>query len=677
MSVNLTVVSQRSASDEVPSSVASIQSAETDERVKTARDHRSALRVAAILSFLFVFSSAAIAAAQEWSTYGGDPGGQRFSGATQITPENVARLASAWVYHTGEQRPPGAHGASFETTPILAEGKLLICTPTDRVIALDPLTGHEIWKFDPKLPVDLKPANDFVCRGVAVWHDNDVTPDTPCRTRVILATLDARVIELDLGTGHPCDSFGDHGTVALPTNPPSLYPGELTLDSPPAVLHDTLIVGSAIDDMSRAQSPASVVRGLDARSGALRWQFKPAPRHGAEASNPRRLSGGGNVWAPIAVDPARDRVFLPTASPSAAFWGGERPGEDLFASAVVALQGSTGQLIWSFQTTHHDIWDYDVAAQPSLATLRRNDRALPIVVISTKMGFIFVLDEDTGRPVFPVKEQPVPASDVPGEATAPTQPVPSAPPPLAPQSLDPHDAWGLAIVDRFLCRRQIEQLRDDGLYTPPSLRGSIIYPFTGGGANWGGGAFYPKDDLFIVNSMNLAHVVRLIPRADYGAARKAAPNAEIGRAIGTPYAAERTLLTSIFGVPCNAPPWGTLAAVDLAAGKIRWQVPLGTMAMGLIHGLPNLGGPIVTASGIVFIAAATDNKLRAFDVETGKELWQAVLPAGGQATPMTYVVAGRQFVVIAAGGHARLGAKLGDAVAAFALPSQDSDNPGQ
>ncbi len=281
---------------------------------------------------------------------------------------------------------------------------------------------------------------------------------------------------------------------------------------------------------------------------------------------------------------------------------------------------------------------------------------------------MFVLDRETGRPLFPVSERPVPASDVPGEHAASTQPVPSAPPPLVPQRLDAKDAWGVALFDRMLCARHIRRLRSDGLYTPPSLRGTIIYPFTGGGVNWGGGAFDPDAGLFVVNAMSLAHVVRLIPRPDYAAARAAEPKAEIGRALGTPYAAERTLLTSVFGIPCNPPPWGTLAALDLNAGTIRWQVPLGGMAMGLIRGAPDLGGPIVTASGLVFIAAAIDDKLRAFDLATGAELWSASLPAGGQATPMTYVAAGRQYVVIVAGGHARLGGKLGDAVVAFALP---------
>ena len=616
---------------------------------------------AALLALPF----AAGAVAQEWPSYGGDPGGQRFSDAMQITPQNVGRLAPAWIFHTGEHRPAGPKGSSFEDTPILADGKLLVCTSTDRVFALDSLTGRALWAFDPKLAAGLKPGSDFLCRGVAVWRDIAASPDADCRARVVLATLDLRVIELDLTTGHPCEGFGEHGTVRLSPDPPPRYPGAVAFDSPPAVVGDTLVLGTALDDMTEARASGSAVCGLDARTGVLRWRFDPSPKTPSGALE----SSGGNVWAPIAADPTTGRVFLPTASPSAAFWGGERPGDDRFASSVVALDGTTGTLLWSFQTTHHDIWDYDVAAQPSLVTLRRNGRDRPAVVVATKTGFVFVLDRDTGHPLFPVTERPVPASDVPGEAASPTQPVPSAPPPLVPQRLSPDDAWGVAFLDRWLCRRQIEKLRSDGLYTPPSLRGTIIYPFTGGGVNWGGGAFDQKDGLYIVNAVNVVNVVRLIPRAEYAAARAAAPHAEIGLGLGTPYAAERTRLFSIFGVPCNPPPWGTLAAVDLAAGTIRWQVPLGSMAFGLFRGLPNLGGPIVTASGLVFIAAANDDKLRAFDVGTGRELWQASLPAGGQATPMTYVAGGRQFVVIATGGHARMGSKFGDAVVAFALPA--------
>jgi quinoprotein glucose dehydrogenase len=325
-------------------------------------------------------------------------------------------------------------------------------------------------------------------------------------------------------------------------------------------------------------------------------------------------------------------------------------------------------VVWHFQTTHHDIWDYDVAAQPSLATLHRDGRAVDAVIVATKMGFVFVLDRETGKPLFPVEERPFPASNVPGEATSPTQPVPLAPPSLVPQRLTPDDAWGLFYFDKLACRHQLEALDTSGLYTPPSRDGTVVFPFTGGGANWGGGAVDPARGLFVINTMRLAHEVRLIPRPQEAAARAAEPGVEIGHALGTPYAAERKLLTSPLGIPCNAPPWSTLSAVDLDQGTIKWQVPLGSMALGLIRGLPALGGPIITAGGLVFIAAARDQYLRAFDIDTGAELWRAKLPAGGQATPMTYMADGRQFVVIAAGGNARFGSKLGDAIVAYTLP---------
>jgi quinoprotein glucose dehydrogenase len=316
---------------------------------------------------------------------------------------------------------------------------------------------------------------------------------------------------------------------------------------------------------------------------------------------------------------------------------------------------------------HHDIWDYDVAAQPSLVTVKRDGREIAAVAVATKTGFLFVLDRDTGTPLFPVEERAVPASDVPGEAASPTQPIPLAPPPLVPQRLGAADLWGFGDSDRDACRKRFAGLRSEGLFTPPSLTGTVLFPFTGGGANWGGGAFDPARGLFIINTNRVAHVIRLIPRADVAAARAAGPTTEIGAALGTPYAASRETLLSPFGLPCNAPPWGTLSAVDLAAGTIRWQVPIGTLGFGAIRGLPGTGGPIVTASGLVFIAASAP-ALRAFDSDSGAELWTGALPAGAPATPMTYVAGGRQFVVIAAGGNLRARSALGDAIVAFALP---------
>lgn len=616
------------------------------------------LWVAAVLA-LAGFSLAA--RAQDWPVYGGDAGEARYSNAAQITRDNVSHLAPVWTYHTGElaTHPEAQARYAFEVTPVLAEGKLVFCTPLDQVVALDPTTGVEVWHFDSKLPANIRPANGFACRGVAVWHDGAASAGSACSTRVFLATLDARVIALDLATGKPCEEFGAAGQVTFAPDISQLYLGERTLDSPPTIIGDAVIVGSAQDDMTRARGPRGTVRAFDARNGATRWGFDPATYD--EAS-------GGNVWSPMAVDAERDLVFLPTASPSAAFFGGRRPGNNQWASSVVALRGSTGALEWAFQTVHHDIWDYDVAAPPTLATVEHDGRATPALIVATKTGFVFVLDRESGKPLFPVEERPAIASDVPGETISPTQPIPFAPPALVPQRIAPRDAYGVAIFDRISCRRRLQGMRTDGLFTPPSLKGTAVYPFDGGGANWGGGAYDPSRHLFVINENNLIHHVRLIPRAEYETARRENPKVEIGMGLGTPYAAERDVLLSPLGIPCNPPPWGTLTAVDVTAGKIKWQVPLGARTFGLVRGLPNLGGPMITAGGLVFIAAAMDNRFRAFDIDTGAELWRADLPAGGQAGPMTYVVAGRQFVVIAAGGHARLGTKLGDAVMAFALP---------
>jgi quinoprotein glucose dehydrogenase len=612
--------------------------------------------------------------AQDWPVYGGDAGGTRFSGAVQITKGNVARLAVAWIYHTGEAARRGAafkHSA-FQATPVLADGMLVFCTPFDRVVALDAASGAEVWVFDPEIPLDLKPANEFKCRGVAVWRDPAAAAGAPCAARVFLGTNDARLIALDLVTGKRCGDFGSGGEVALRPDIAPGYPGELQIDSAPAVVDDTLVIGSAVDDMSRARAPSGTVWGIDALSGRRRWSFDPVPRgpedpgESSWSHESYRAAAGGSVWGAISVDAARDLVFVPTASPTAAFYGGQRPGDNLYTSSVVALRGSTGAVVWHFQTTHHDIWDYDVAAQPSLATLHRGGRDIAAIIVATKMGFVFVLDRETGAPLFPVEERPVPASDIPEERASPTQPVPLAPPPLVPQHLAAAQGWGMFYVDRLACRRKLAALRSQGLYTPPSLEGSVLFPFTGGGMNWGGGAVDPARGLYIVNTMRLVHRIQLIPRANIAAARVANPTIEIGAALGTPYAALREVVLSPLGVPCNPPPWGTLAAVDLAAGTIKWQVPLGSLAFGLFRGLPGVGGPIVTAGGLVFIGAAGD-MLRAFDLDSGDELWHGQLPAGGQATPMTYVAHGRQFVVIAAGGDARATTPLGDAVVAFAL----------
>jgi quinoprotein glucose dehydrogenase len=622
------------------------------------------------------------AKAQDWPTYGGDLGATRYSSAQQIDRGNVGRLGVAWTYHTGEQERRGKNfeqGAS-EATPILADGKLLVCTPFNRLIALDPASGKELWTFD----ADLSPAfwgpNQLICRGVAVWHDRVAAAGSACAARVFMTTNDARLLAVDAATGKPCDGFGHGGAARPQLDVPVLFEGEYQITSPPTIAGDVVMIGSSIADTIRTHSPTGRITAFDARSGAVVWTFDPIPR---SADDPAAASwengswaetGGGEMWTVGAVDEARDLVFFPMGGATATFYGGTRKGANLYTDSVVALRASTGKLVWTFQTVHHDIWDYDLAAQPTLLTVKRGGRDVDAVVQATKMGYVFVLDRETGKPLFPVEERPMPASDVPGEEAWPTQPVPLAPPPLVPQRLTADDAWGLTFLDRKACSRKIAALRSEGPYTPPSVRGTILFPFTGGGVNWGGGAGDPRQGLFIVNTTRLAHVIRIIPRPERAAQTAAHPQAELGLHFGTPYFIQREILLSPLGIPCNPPPWGMLTAVDLNAGTIRWNVVLGSLPESVPlplpghWGTPTLGGPIVTAGGLVFIAATSDRTIRAFDVGTGAELWHAPLPASAMATPMTYELGGRQYVVIVAGGNPRAHTKLSDAIVAFALP---------
>ncbi len=600
-----------------------------------------------------------------WPAYGGDPGGSRFSSATQINKSNVTQLKVAWTFHTGAlPHDPNDldRKAAFEATPILVDEKLFFTTPYDHVFAINAQTGQKLWEFDPQLELPYG-ASEVTSRGVSAWRDPKAKPGQPCALRIFFGTLDARLLAIDGATGRRCADFGDNGEIDLANGVKLRDPGDYQVTSAPAVIGDVVITGSSIGDGRAVTLERGIVRAFDVHTGKLRWTWDPIPW--ALKTTPR--TGAGNAWSTISADPDRNLVFIPTGSASPDFFGGIRKGDDKWADSVVALKASTGEFVWGFQVVHHDLWDYDVASQPSLFTWKDNT---PAIAITTKMGRVFVLNRLTGAPLIPVEERPVPKSDIPGEESWPTQPFSIS---VIPEKLSPEDAWGITPEDQKWCSEKIAASRSEGIFTPPSLKGSILFPGNIGGVNWGSSAYDPSRHLLIMDTNRLATWLRLIPREELEAARKNATDqdrlhGEFARQTGTPYAMFRIPLITPKILPCNQPPWGTVAAVDLFTGKKVWDVPLGTFLPGQKTGSITLGGPIATAGGLVFSAATMDNKIYAFDSDTGAELWSFELPAGGQATPMTYILNGKQYLVIAAGGHGKLGTKQGDSVLAFTLP---------
>jgi len=646
------------------------------------------------LAHPFTFRSEQPFSKGEWVAYGHDPGGSRYSPLTQINRSNVKNLVEAWSYRTGDfaDGRKTRSGSTWQHTPLLVDGTLFIATPFNRVIALDPNTGAEKWTYDPKIDLSIGYDNQLNCRGLAAWLDPHPSAGA-ARRRLFMGTNDARLIALDAATGKPCGDFGREGQVDLSSGVSIQRNGEYQVTSPPAVINGLVVVGSAIGDNQRVDAPSGVVRAYDARNGQLRWAWDPGPgpqkptkpkARGNTKTVPETVyrRGSANVWSIMTVDERRDLLFVPTGNTSPDYYGGVRNGSDYYSSSVVALKGSTGRVVWHFQTVHHDIWDYDVPAAPMLITVKRNGREIPAVAVATKVGHLFILDRESGKPLFPVEERPVPQNPVPGETAAATQPFPVLPKPLRPDRLESADAWGLNEADREYCRKRIAALRNDGVFTPPSLQGSLIYPGDVGGMNWSGMSFDPVRGLLVTSTNRLAREVTLIPREGIDQQKlremrsKSGPMAEYAQMTGTPYLMRREFLLSPSRTPCNPPPWSTLTAIDLATGLVRWEKPLGAIgALSLVPGSqnwgsPSLGGSIVTAGGLIFVAASMDDYLRAFNVETGDELWKVKLPAGGQAMPITYQLSagGKQYIVICAGGHSRLGTKLGDFVVAFALP---------
>jgi quinoprotein glucose dehydrogenase len=606
-----------------------------------------------------------------WEYWGGDRGGTRFSQLARITPANVGNLVRAWEFLTGDlevRLPVLMARTKSEATPLFVEDSLIFCTPFNEVIALDPGSGAQKWRYDPKIDTSRRPGNRYVCRGVAYWVDDRAAKGAACRSRIFMGTNDFRVIALDARTGIPCVDFGTNGEVTLDIGKPLVWPGEFQITSAPVVSRGVVIVGSSISDNVRVDAPLGTVRAFEARSGRPRWTWDPLVHDGITA-------GHANVWAPMSVDEERGLAFLPTSSPSPDFWGGKRPGNNEHSDSVIALRVETGELVWSFQITHHDVWDYDLPAQPTLARIDTGEGMRDVVIQPTKQGLVFVLDRDTGKPIWPVEERAVPQGGVEGEQLSPTQPFPTHVPALMPQRFSTAEVFKpFPALGRSACEEELEELRNDGLYTPPSTRGTLEFPMTGGGVNWGGAAFDPVKQILYANASYAIHVIKLIPRAE-AEGFKPPPGRELGPQRGAPFAMTRAVATSPLGLLCNRPPWGAMVAVDLKAGRILWKSPVGTtedrapLGIAFNWGTPLVNGVAITAGGLVF-TGAMDAYLRAFDARSGEELWQGRLPVPGIANPMTYLWRGEQYVAISAGGHSESGTSIGDSLVAFRLARQ-------
>jgi len=608
-----------------------------------------------------------------WDFWGGDSGGTRYSPLTQINADNVGMLKPAWTYHVGMYDGPVEKAfAALEATPITAEGRLYICAGNGRIAAIDPETGREIWAHDPQS--DISGSYIINCRGVTYGRDASVKDGDVCAGRIYAGTLDFRLVALDSRTGAPCASFGRDGVIDIKQDSGAHDRGDLAISSPPVIIDGKVVVNGRVIDNKSANMPAGAIRAFDMHNGAMVWSWNPLPPGETDAADAPKgekyVRSTPNSWAPMSADPALNLVFIPMGNAPPDHYGAQRNGLDYYSSSVVALDAKTGQVRWHFQTVRHDIWDYDLPAQPSLFELPTDAGPVPALAQTTKQGDIYILDRRTGAPLFPVEERPVPAGDIPGEYYSPTQPSPANPAFIIRRDLTDKDFPGFTPFESAACRKAFKAHDYKGVYTPPSTRGWIQNPSFMGASNWGGVTIDPARGILIVNTTQVAAKMRLVPRAEIKNVKGAYP------VEGTPYGLSMTPFLSPFGAPCNKTPWGTLTAIDLKAGKRLWEVPLGTTRdrapwpIWWKVGVPNLGGSLVTASGLVFIAATSDNFIRAFDVKDGEEVWRARLPAGGQANPMTYRLSkdGRQFVVIAAGGNKNFGSKMGDSLVAFALP---------
>ncbi|MGV1802441.1 glucose/quinate/shikimate family membrane-bound PQQ-dependent dehydrogenase [Agrobacterium vitis] len=613
----------------------------------------------------------------EWHQYGRTPYGQRYSPLTQITTDNVKTLKTAWTYQTGDVKQPGDVGeTTYQVTPLKVGDTLYLCTPHNWAIAVDAATGKQKWKYDPN--VGLNPDRQHqTCRGVTYYADLAATSGAPCATRVYLPTSDARLIALDAANGKICESFADKGVLHLEQGMPYNPAGYYYSTSPPVIAAGKIIIGGAVNDNYSTKEQSGVIRAFDVQTGALVWNWDSGNPGQTQplADGQKYTANSPNSWSVFSVDEQLGLVYIPLGNQVPDQLGMNRSANvEKYSSSVVALDLNTGADRWVQQFVHHDLWDMDVPAQPALLDINSGGTTVPALVASTKQGDVYVLDRRTGQPIIPIKELPAPGGTIPEDHASPTQPISALS--FRPPKLEERNMWGVTLLDQLACRIKFHQLRYDGQYTPPSLQGSIIYPGNFGTFNWGSVAVDPEKQVMFGMPTYLAFTSQLVPRDQVPAKGQGEKGSEQGlnRNDGAPYAVKLGPFLSPIGVPCQAPPWGTVAAVDLKTGKIAYQHRNGTvhdmtpLPLPFKVGVPGIGGPMITKGGVAFLGAAVDNYLRAYDLATGKVLWEGRLPAGGQATPMSYELNGKQYVVMVAGGHGSLATKPGDYVIAYTLP---------
>lgn len=628
-----------------------------------------------------------------WPAYGGTYEAARYSPLDQITPDNVGQLERAWEFNTGDLPSEAAEGKySPENTPLKVGDNLLMCTAMGIGLAIDAATGGEEWRFDPGVSADAIPYG-ATCRGVAYYEVPGAAPDEACATRMLWGTLDARLLAVDARTGQPCADFGTNGQVNLEDGIGDTVPGWYAVTSAPTIVRGIAVMGAQVKDGQAEDAPSGVVRGYDAVTGELAWAWdlaNPANR-GAPAEGEVYTRGTPNMWTTAAADEELGLVYLPLGNSSVDYYGSNRSeAENEYATSLVAVDVTTGEDVWHFQTVYNDVWDYDLGSQPTLIDFPAADGPRPAVVLASKQGDIYVLDRATGESLFPVEEREVPQGGVEPEYLSPTQPF-SAYHTLSFPDLTEADMWGMTPLDQLWCRIQFRQSSYQGMYTPPtSDQHWIQYPGYNGGNDWGSIAIDAERGLIIANYNDTPNHNRLVPReeadaaglvpiTDPAAGQGEGPLGEAGPQVGAPFAIDVNAGWRMpTGLLCKQPPYGGIRAIDLATGETVWDRPFGTARrngpwgipsmLPVDIGTPNNGGPIITAGGLIFVAATTDNLIHAIDVETGETVWTDTLPGGGQANPIVYEAGGRQFVVIAPGGHHFMETPVSDAVIAYALP---------